>query len=109
MNRADVIRELQMLPELVKRAELNYLNSLNTVNELKKILLEKESELINSGKINMKNEQTREAGLWPHTKELHQKLLRADLEKDKLKVEYYYQKHRLESMQLIAQMVSRIT
>lgn len=108
MNRTDVIRELQLLPELIKRAEMNYLNALNTIAELRHYLTDTETNLIKSGKVNMKNADTRQADIWSVTKELQQKILKADSDADRLKVEFYYLKHKLENMQLIAKMLLNV-
>lgn len=104
MDKADVVRELQVLPELLKRAEMNYSNALNTKSEIKLSLAEKESDLIRAGKINMKNEQTRQADLFPHLEALQKMMLRVDSDADRLKVEYHYLKNKLESIQLIAKL-----
>jgi|GEM_PF-3168504 len=106
MNRSDVILELQLMPELLKQAEIGYTDAVADLAWAKHRLLGKECEAMNEGRVNGKNEQLRQAELWPHTGELQQEVLRLEAALDQAKVEFHFYKRKLDNLQIIARLMT---
>ncbi|MCD1257993.1 hypothetical protein B5M42_003940 [Paenibacillus athensensis] len=106
MNRSEVILELQLLPELVKQAESAYSDAVADLAWAKHRLAGRECEIMNEGRITGKNEQQRQAELWPHTEELQQEVLKLETALDKAKVEFHFYKRKLDNCQIIARLMT---
>jgi hypothetical protein len=105
VQKEDILLELQSLPERVLRAEQDYLKALSYLEESRLALTAKTNELFYQGTIQGKNEQAREAELWPHTHELRRLVLKAKLAAEQAKSELTYVRNKLDNTRLIAQMV----
>lgn len=106
MNRSDVILELQLLPELLKQAEAIYGDAVSELSWAKHELLSKECDVINEGLVIGKNDQLRQAEVWPYTKELQQQVLRAEALVDSTRIEFHFYKRKLENLQTIAKLMT---
>lgn len=106
MNRSDVILELQLVPELLKQAEAIYTDAVTELAWAKHRLLAKECEVIGEGLVNGKNEQQRQAEMWPHTKDLQEQVLRVEAAVEHAKVEFHFYKRKLENLQTIAKLMT---
>lgn len=100
-----LIHRLNELPSRVYEAELEYLDWQNKFQEVKQEIIETEVKLINGGKVEMKNEMTRNASILPHTEALHRKRIISEYEMQKAKSAFYALKHELESKQIIANLL----
>ncbi|UJF35202.1 hypothetical protein [Paenibacillus hexagrammi] len=106
MNRSEVILELQLVPELLKQAEAIYADAVTELAWAKHELLSKECEVIGEGLVSGKNEQQRQAEMWPYTKELQKKVLQVEAALEQTKVEYHFYKRKLENLQTIARLMT---
>lgn len=106
MNRSDVILELQLVPELLKQAETIYVDAVTELSWAKHQLLAKECEIMNEGLVNGRNEQQRQAELWPYTKQLQEKVLRMEASVDHARVEFHFYKRKLENLQTVAKLMT---
>lgn len=109
MDAQSLIQEIRMLTNMLKTAEERYYNAIRKLKETNQNLLDKECDLFNSGKVKGRNEQTRNAELWPHTKDLQKSVLKEEAEVDEAKVEYHYVKRKLENTQLVLQLLVKTT
>ncbi|OXM83727.1 hypothetical protein [Paenibacillus rigui] len=105
MNRTEVLQQLEQLPVQLREAGSSYYSALGRLEDAKMALRGKECELFSQGLITGKNEQAREAEVWQHTHELQRTVLRARMAADQSKVEYDYLHNRLDTIQLIAQLL----
>jgi hypothetical protein len=106
MNRSDVILELQLLPELLKQAEAIHVDAVTELSWAKHELLSKECDVINEGVVTGRNNQLRQAEMWPHTRDLQQQVLRAEALVDKTRIEFHFYKRKLENLQTIAKLMT---
>jgi hypothetical protein len=106
MNRSDVILELQLVPELLKQAEAIYVDAVTDLAWAKHQLLSKECEVIGDGLVTGKNELQRQAEMWPHTKDLQERVLRMEASVEHTKVEFHFYKRKLENLQTIAKLMT---
>jgi hypothetical protein len=105
VEREELLLELQALPEKVLQAEQAYVKALSYLEDTRLALNAKTNELLLDGTIQGRNEQTREAELWPHTYELRRLTLKAKLAVEQTRSELSYVKNQLETMKLIAQLL----
>lgn len=101
-----LLEELQVTPVLLHKAERLYYESLSHVAELKEKLTALECELYAAGTVTGKNEAARLAELWPHTGSLHAEIRQAENASDRLKSEVYFLRRRLDSIQLMAKLLT---
>lgn len=90
------------VPNTIHEIELAYYAKLDEISRLKMKITATEYHLINENLLEGKNEQSRKASAWPYVKEFHEQLLDTEQEADRLKSQLYYQRNRLESIQLLA-------
>jgi hypothetical protein len=100
-----LIQRLAELPIIVYEAELEYLDWQNKFQEVKQEILELEVKLINEGKVEMKNEMTRNASILPHTEPLHKKRIISEYEMQKAKALFYSLKHEMENLRVIGNLL----
>ncbi|UUZ80603.1 hypothetical protein LJK88_38045 [Paenibacillus sp. P26] len=103
MRKEELVKELKTLPDRIQQAERDYLQAAARLEEAKMALYGKQCELVGRGLIQGKNEQIREAELWPHTYELRRLVLKAKTAADECKSEFHYLRNQWESTRLIAQ------
>ncbi|TXK85805.1 hypothetical protein [Paenibacillus sp. N3.4] len=106
MNRSDVILELQLVPELVKQAEVIFVDAVSELAWAKHRLLSKECEVISEGLVTGKNDLHRQAEMWPYTRELQQQVLLMEDAVEHAKVEFHFYKRKLENLQTIAKLMT---
>ncbi|WP_199614873.1 hypothetical protein [Paenibacillus alkalitolerans] len=103
--RETLLEELQVTPELLRKAERRYYEALARIAELKERLTALECELYSSGTVSGKNEAVRLAELWPHTGPLHSAVREAESESDRLKSEVFYLRRKLDNLQLMTKLL----
>jgi hypothetical protein len=101
-----LIQQLEELPGLVQRAELEYYDYQKKFWEIKQQIVEIEVKLFNEGKVNLKNELTRTASIFPHTENLQKERISIEYEMEKKKSEYYRLKHQMENARIIAKLIT---
>lgn len=104
--RETLLEELQVVPELLRKAERQYYDALSHVAELKEKLTSTECELYASGTITGKNEAARLAEMWPQTGAFHTEIRQAENAADRLKSEVYFLRRKLDNAQLMAKLLS---
>jgi hypothetical protein len=101
-----LIKQLEELPELVQKAELEYYDYQKKFWDIKQQIIEIEAELFNKGKVDNKNELTRNASFLSHTQQLHKERIVTEYEMEKKKSEYYRLKHQMENARIIAKLIT---
>lgn len=104
--RETLIDELQAMPELLRKAEKQYYGSLQRIAEKKERLTATECDMLSSGAITGKNESARQAELWPVTGPLLADIREAETESDRLKLEVFYLRRKLDNLRVMAQLLA---
>jgi hypothetical protein len=102
-----LIQQLEELPDIVQKAELEYYDYQKKFQELKQGIAEVEVRLYNEGKVDSKNELTRTASFLPHTEKLQKERIIIENEMNKKKSEYYKWKHQMENLQIILRLLAK--
>jgi hypothetical protein len=102
-----LIQQLEELPDIVQKAELEYYDYQKKFQEIKHEIAEIEVRLYNEGKVDSKNELTRTASFLPHTEKQHKERINAEYEMNRSKSEYYKLKHQMENTQIILRLIAK--
>jgi hypothetical protein len=102
-----LIQQLEELPYIVQKAELDYYDYQKKFQEVKQGIAEIEVRLYKEGKVDIKNELTRTASFLPHTEKLHKERIIIEYEMNKSKSEYYKLKHQMENIQIILRLINK--
>ncbi|WP_248924712.1 hypothetical protein [Paenibacillus hamazuiensis] len=109
MDKNELLRELQLLPERLRQAEETYYKAVADLENAKFSLQVKKSQLFHSGMIGGKNEQQRDAEVWQHTHELQHLVLKYKLDVDRHKVECDYWSNKLQNVRLVVELILQRT
>lgn len=104
MEGIDLLKESRDLIYKLKESERAYFNAVKQLSEARHVLLEKQCEVYNDGKVKGKNDLTRNAELWPHTKELQKQVLKAEADVDDAKAAMYFYRRSLDTIHLALQL-----
>ncbi|MCI3920350.1 hypothetical protein MO973_08895 [Paenibacillus sp. TRM 82003] len=103
--RETIIDELQVLPELLRKAEKTYYRAMNELAEKRERLADAEGELAASGAIPLHAEAARITALRPYTGPLHSEIREAEAEADRRKAEVDYLLRKLENYRVMAKLI----
>lgn len=100
-----LIERLKNSPSELEKAEKNYLDSLMDLRRANFNLIEKESELIRSGKIDGKAEKIRNAQMLQYTKDLEEKIINCEKLVNEKKVIFHRIKRECDHLQYISRLI----
>lgn len=103
--RETIIDELQVLPELLRKAEKHYYRAMSELAEKREKLANAESELLASGAMAAHAEAARLTALRPYTGPLHSQIREAEAEADLRKAEVDYLLRKLDNYQVMAKLL----
>lgn len=95
-------RRLIEAADRLRQVEVAYQQAVTALREAKQNCAIKESELISANKVNMKNEDTRNADFWKHAKEERKAVIAKEAKLDSLKGELHYRQHLFDAVCLCA-------
>ncbi|EPZ52630.1 hypothetical protein [Alicyclobacillus acidoterrestris] len=103
----DWIKRMMVAADKLKQVEKSYFEAVTGLNEAKYACHLKECELMASGKVNMKNEDTRRADLWKYVKDERKNVLLAEARVDALKAELHYQQNVFDATLVAAKLLAK--
>jgi hypothetical protein len=103
--RETIIDELQVLPELLWKAEKQYAAAQSRIADKFDRLSSTEAEVMGNGTVSVTDEAVRRTALWPYTGPLHADLRLAEAEADRLKVEVNYLRRKLDNYHVMAKLL----
>jgi hypothetical protein len=101
-----IIDELQVLPELLRKAEKQYYKAQNTITEKRDKLADLESELVQTPVVGIHSEAARLAAARPFTGPLLTEIREAQVEADLQKAEVDFLLRRLANYHLMAKLLT---